>query len=50
MKYYGFRRQMIIGPLWLKYMTSKGGDVRADYERLLALPFDRLIAAHGVLL
>lgn len=49
MKYFGFRRTMIIGPLWLKYMTSAGGDVRADYERLLKLRFDRLIAAHGVL-
>ena len=43
----GFRKTLMIGPLWLKYMTPEGGSLRPDYERLLELPFDALIAAHG---
>ena len=43
----GFRKTLMIGPLWLKYMTPEGGSLRPDYERLLELPFDALISAHG---
>jgi len=49
MRYFGFTKSTLVGPLWLKYMTSKGGDLRADYERLLELKFDKLISAHGSL-
>lgn len=47
MRYYGFLKSTQVGPLWLKYMTSRGGDLRADFERLLELEFVRLISAHG---
>jgi len=43
----GFRKTLLIGPLWLKFMTPEGGSLRPDYERLLELPFDALISAHG---
>jgi hypothetical protein len=43
----GFRRTTIVGPLWLKYMTPEGGSLGADFERLLELPFDHLVSAHG---
>jgi len=44
----GFRRRLMIGPLWLKYMTKAGGSMRPDFERLAELEFDALIAAHGI--
>lgn len=43
----GFRKTLLIGPLWLKYMTKQGGSLRPDYERLMQLKFDALISAHG---
>ena len=43
----GFKRTTLIGPLWLKAMTPDGGSLRPDFERLLELQFDHLIAAHG---
>lgn len=50
MRYYGFTKSTLVGPLWLKYMTSKGGDLSADFDRLLELEFERMISAHGSLL
>jgi hypothetical protein len=48
MKYaLGFSKTTLIGPVWLKAMTPKGGSLRPDFDRLLALQFDHLIAAHG---
>jgi hypothetical protein len=49
MRYLGFTKSTLVGPLWLKYMTSQGGDLRADFDRLLGLRFERLISAHGSL-
>ncbi|MDH3716302.1 MAG: hypothetical protein OET44_20940 [Gammaproteobacteria bacterium] len=46
----GFRRRTLIGPLWLKYMTPRDASLRADFERLLQLPFSHLVNAHGSLL
>ena len=46
----GFTRTTLIGPLWLKAATPRGGTLRADFERLLAAPFDALLAAHGTFL
>jgi len=43
----GFRKMLLIGPLWLKFMTQEGGSVRPDFERIAGLRFDALIAAHG---
>ena len=43
----GFRKATLIGPLWLKAVTPKGGSLEPDFDRLLKLDFDHLIAAHG---
>ena len=43
----GFPLRLIIGPLWLKAMTPKGGNLRNDYKRLQTLDFKHLVAAHG---
>ncbi|MFQ5635744.1 MAG: hypothetical protein ACE5G3_10515, partial [Gammaproteobacteria bacterium] len=47
MPFMGFRKTLLIGPLWLKYMTRGNGSVRPDFERLAQLKFDALISAHG---
>ena len=43
----GFKLTTIVGPPWRKIMTPKGGSLRPDFERLLALEFDHHIGAHG---
>jgi hypothetical protein len=43
----GFFKQCVIGPIWLKASTPPGGSLRRDFERVLALDFDNLIAGHG---
>ena len=46
----GFRHPAQIGPPWRKLMTPPGGSLRADFDRLASLPFDKLIGGHGGLL
>lgn len=46
----GFPKTTIVGPIWLKLMTPEGGNLEAQFRRLLELKFDRLLAAHGTLL
>ena len=43
----GFSRTTLLGPIWLKVMTPAGASLRDEFERLLALEFDALLAAHG---
>jgi hypothetical protein len=43
----GFMHPANIGPPWKKFMTKKGGSLRPDFDRLLELPFDNLVGAHG---
>ena len=43
----GFSKTTLIGPLWLKGATPDGLSLKPDFDRLLALQFDHLIAAHG---
>jgi hypothetical protein len=43
----GFFTPCVIGPIWLKASTPKGGSLRADFDRILALDFDNLVSAHG---
>ncbi len=43
----GFFTPCVIGPIWLKTVTPPGGNMRADFERVLALDFDNLISGHG---
>ena len=46
----GFKKELLIGKPWIKRVTPKGESMRDDFERLLNLDFDHLIAAHGTLL
>lgn len=50
LRFMGFRIGLLIGGPWLKRVTPKGGSMKPDFERLLQLEFDNLIAAHGGLL
>lgn len=46
----GFHQGLLIGKPWLKRVTAKGDSLREDFDELLKLDFDNLIAAHGGLL
>ena len=46
----GFPKTTIIGPFWLTAMVPDGMDIHSEFSRLLALKFDKLLAAHGSLL
>lgn len=46
----GFRLGLFIGGPWLKRVTPQGKSLQTDFENLLQLDFDALIAAHGTLL
>jgi hypothetical protein len=50
MPFIGFPKTTVVGPIWLKLMTPEGGSLKSEFERLLALDFDRLLSAHGSLL
>ena len=47
LKLMGFRLGLFIGKPWLKRVTSKGANLVTDFERILSLNFNNLIAAHG---
>ena len=44
----GFKKGMNIGSFWLKRVTPKGGSLIDDFDHLLNLDFDALVAAHGM--
>ena len=46
-KLLGFKQGINIGGPWRKRVTPKGGSLRADFDSLLALDFDAIVAAHG---
>lgn len=46
-KLLGFKVGLNIGPPWLKRVTPKDDTLKSDFERMLALEFDSLVAAHG---
>ncbi|ENW95632.1 hypothetical protein [Acinetobacter sp. NIPH 298] len=46
----GFRFGLFVGGPWLKRVTPKRGSLKSDFDRLLKLEFENVIAAHGVLL
>ena len=50
MPFIGFPRTTVLGPFWLRMMTPEGGSLRGEFDRLLELDFDALIAAHGTYL
>ncbi len=41
------KRPAQIGPPWRKQMTPEGGTLKADFERLAGLEFDKLVGGHG---
>ncbi|MCD8521134.1 MAG: hypothetical protein LRY66_01395 [Saccharospirillaceae bacterium] len=43
----GFKPGMNIGKPWLKRATPKGKTLESDFNRLMNLDFDHLLAAHG---
>jgi len=47
MPFVGFPKRTIVGPIWLKIMTPKGGSLRSEFDRLLRREFDHLLSAHG---
>jgi hypothetical protein len=47
MPFIGFPKTTIIGPIWLKMMTSEGASLKGEFERLLRWEFDGLLSAHG---
>lgn len=46
----GFPKTTIVGPIWLKLMTSEGGNLESEFRRLLELKFDKLLSGHGSLI
>jgi len=50
MPFIGFPKTTIVGPIWLKLMTSEGGSLESDMRQLLDAKFDRLVSAHGTYL
>jgi hypothetical protein len=50
MPFIGFPKTTLVGPVWLKLFTPEGGSLESEFRRLLELPFDRLLSAHGSLL
>lgn len=49
-KLLGFKIGLNIGGPWLKRVTPKGKSLESDFDHLLALDFDAIVAAHGSLI
>jgi hypothetical protein len=47
MPFIGFPKTTLVGPIWLKEVTPRGGSLRGNFERLLQWRFDSLMSAHG---
>lgn len=46
----GFPKKTLIGPMWMKLLVKNRDGIKAEFERLLAMDFDQLLAAHGTFL
>ena len=46
----GFRLKLFIGGPWLKAVSTQKNSLKSDFEKLLALDFVHVVAAHGDLL
>ena len=46
----GFRLKLFIGGPWLKAVSTQKNSLKSDFEKLLALDFVHVVAAHGNLL
>lgn len=49
-KFLGFKIGLNIGGPWLKRVTSKGETLKKDFDALLIIDFEAVIAAHGALI
>lgn len=47
MPFIGFPRTTVVGPIWLKVMTPKGGSLKGAFRSLLQNEFEMLLSAHG---
>ncbi len=47
MPFIGFPKKTLIGPAWMKMLVEDKAGMQREFERLLALDFDRLLSAHG---
>lgn len=47
-KLLGFKKGINIGGPWLKRVTPKVASMKADFDKLLSLDFDSIVAAHGL--
>jgi hypothetical protein len=47
-KLLGFKIGLNIGPPWVKRVTPEGRSLKVDFNKLLVLDFDSLVAAHGL--
>ncbi len=50
MPFAGFPNKTIIGPVWVKLLEAHPEVLQKDFERMLQLDFDQMIAAHGMFL
>ena len=50
MPFIGFPNKTLIGPAWIKLLVEDKEGIKSEFERLLQLDFDQLIAAHGTFL
>jgi hypothetical protein len=46
----GFPKTTVLGPIWLKEMTSDGASLESEFRRLAGMKFAHLLSAHGSLL
>lgn len=46
----GFPRKTLIGPVWVKLLVEDVEGIKLEFQRLMTLDFDQLIAAHGTFL
>lgn len=47
MPFIGFPKKTLIGPVWVKLLVTDKAGIQSEFERLLTMEFDQLIAAHG---
>lgn len=46
----GFPKKTLIGPMWMKLLITDQLGMKAEFERLMQLEFEQLLAAHGTFL
>ena len=50
MPFIGFPKKTLIGPVWVKLLVEDVEGIKREFQRLMTLEFDQLIAAHGTFL